>query len=92
MRRNKDMTVIPHRTCVGIRAIIGKGQIIVLFAVLDLQLVIQYWSRYRLSASGHICNIDNNIDNFGNIDNIFDILESHSFRCVRKLREAVTHR
>ena len=86
------MTVIPHRTCVGIRAIIGKGQIIVLFAVLDLQLVIQHWSGYRLSASGHICNIDNNIDNFDNIDNIFDILESHSFRCVRKLREAVTHR
>ena len=64
MRRNKDMTVINHRTCVGIRAIIGKGQIIVLFAVLDLQLVNQHFSGNRLSVTGHVYNIDNieNID------------------------------
>ena len=44
------------RTCVG-KAIIGKGQIIVIFAVLDiLQLVIQHCSGNCLTVTGHIDN------------------------------------
>ena len=54
---------ITHRTCVG-KAIIGKGQVIVSFAELDLQLVNQHFSGNCLSVTGHVYNIDNieNID------------------------------
>ena len=56
MRSNKE------KTCVG-KAIIGKGQMFVIFAVLDiLQLVIQHWSGNCLTATGqgHIDNKNKN--------------------------------
>ena len=53
----------PHWTLIG-KTIIGKAQMIVAFAVLDLQLVNQHFSGNRLSVTGHVYNIDNieNID------------------------------